>query len=155
MTAGRGIIHEEFHSRSFAKTGGVFEMCQLWLNLPKKYKMHPPRYQAILDKNIPVVELRHISGDSSDSQRLGRVRVIAGRVGDVSGPAMAFSPVELWDVIVETVDKVVELEVPEGHNVHVFVRKGEIVVDGTKVGPQSIILMNQEGGILRFSADIP
>ena len=33
MTAARGIIREEFHSTDFQQTGGVFEMCQLWLNL--------------------------------------------------------------------------------------------------------------------------
>ena len=43
MTAGRGIIHEEYHSTAFAKSGGHLEMCQLWLNLPKAQKMHPPR----------------------------------------------------------------------------------------------------------------
>ena len=57
MTAGRGIIHEEYHSTSFAKNGGTFEMCQLWVNLPAKDKMHAPRYQPILDKQIPVVPL--------------------------------------------------------------------------------------------------
>jgi len=44
MTAGRGIVHEEYHSKDFAERGGTFEMCQLWVNLPKKYKMVKPRY---------------------------------------------------------------------------------------------------------------
>ena len=58
MTAGRGIIHEEYHSSAFAKHGGTFEMCQLWLNLPAEHKMHAPRYQPILNANIPTVALR-------------------------------------------------------------------------------------------------
>ena len=36
MTAGRGIVHEEFHSDRFSQTGGTFEMVQIWINLPKK-----------------------------------------------------------------------------------------------------------------------
>ena len=58
MTAGRGIIHEEYHSTEFAKTGGIFEMCQLWVNLPKKYKMHAPRYQPILSGQVLLVSLK-------------------------------------------------------------------------------------------------
>ena len=57
MTAARGIIHEEFQSTDFQQTGGVFEMCQLWLNLPAKHKMDPPKYQPILAKDIPVAPL--------------------------------------------------------------------------------------------------
>ena len=46
MTAGQGIFHEEFHSRAFARTGGTLEMMQLWVNLPARLKLVPPRYQA-------------------------------------------------------------------------------------------------------------
>ena len=53
MTAAKGIIHEEFHSKTFAKTGGILEMCQLWVNLPKKFKLTTPRYQPILSNEIP------------------------------------------------------------------------------------------------------
>jgi len=55
MTAARGVVHEEYHSTEFAKRGGTFEFAQLWLNLPKSAKMGPPRYQAILKKDIPQV----------------------------------------------------------------------------------------------------
>ena len=57
MTAGGGIIHEEFHSRAYAASGGPFEMVQLWVNLPASQKMTPARYQAILDAQIPAVAL--------------------------------------------------------------------------------------------------
>ena len=43
MTAGRGIIHQEYHSTEWSKKGGVFEFCQLWVNLPAKHKMTAPR----------------------------------------------------------------------------------------------------------------
>ena len=47
MTAASGLVHEEFHSRNFAEQGGLFEMVQLWVNLPKKDKNAPPKYQGI------------------------------------------------------------------------------------------------------------
>ncbi len=74
MTAGGGILHEEYHSPAFAKTGGPFRMVQLWVNLPAKDKMTPGGYQAILDAAIPVVDL---------AEGAGKARVIAG---ELSGP---------------------------------------------------------------------
>ena len=53
MTAASGIVHEEFHGRDFARRGGMFEMVQLWVNLPAKDKMAPPRYQSIVSSQIP------------------------------------------------------------------------------------------------------
>src|SRR5260370_33184966 len=76
MTAAGGILHEEFHSPAFTRSGGPFFMVQLWVNLPAKHKMSPPKYQSILDTDIP-------SGDVP--QGAGRVRVIAG--GFVKGRA--------------------------------------------------------------------
>lgn len=150
MTAGRGVIHEEYHSRDFGRTGGVFEMCQLWLNLPRRYKMHEPRYQSILNKDIPVVEL----GDGGGGG-VGRVRVIAGSFGNkttTTGPALTFSPVELWDIVVDRAGEMVELDVPEGHNVHVFVRKGNVMIEDEELGPQSLALLNGNGSKLRIIA---
>ena len=77
MTAASGIVHNEFHSDKFAKEGGTLEMCQLWVNLPAKHKMDPPRYQEILSDSIPVVSL----GNNSS------VRVIAGQFMEATGPA--------------------------------------------------------------------
>ena len=68
MTAASGIVHEEFHGRDFAQRGGMFEMVQLWGQLPAKDKMSSPRYQNILNSQIPVTKL-------PDDQ--GSVRVIA------------------------------------------------------------------------------
>src|SRR5215471_17370677 len=57
MTAGSGLVHEEFHGREFAKKGGPFEMIQLWVNLPAKDKRAAPGYQAITAAQIPEVAL--------------------------------------------------------------------------------------------------
>jgi redox-sensitive bicupin YhaK (pirin superfamily) len=57
MTAASGLVHEELHGRGFAQRGGLFEMVQLWVNLPAKHKMAPPRYQSIFATQIPEVKL--------------------------------------------------------------------------------------------------
>ena len=97
MTAGAGILHEEFHSSAYARTGGPFEMVQLWVNLPAKDKMAPAGYQAIRDADIPAVPLPDVAGAAGDAPA-GQARVIAGAYGAARGPAHTFTPMNVWDV---------------------------------------------------------
>jgi len=121
MTAGRGIVHSEFHSTAFCERGGTFEMAQLWLNLPAAKKMTPPKYQEILAADIPEAPL---PGG-------GSVRVIAGEAGGVRGPATTHTPVELWEVSLPDPGAEAVLPVPAGHMAFVFVRRG-----GARIGPE-------------------
>jgi len=138
MTAARGIVHEEYHSREFAKTGGLFEMCQLWVNLPSEHKMDAARYQPIGGTTIPAVDI----GDG-----VGRVRVIAGSYNGVRGPAMTFSPVDMWEVLIHSAGKRTNLVFPEGHNTIIFVKRGGATVGSRekKLGPQDVALMGETG----------
>jgi len=146
MTAGRGIVHEEFHSREFAARGGTLEMCQLWVNLPRASKMVPPRYQPILAASIPEVEL---SGGA------GSARVIAGALGAATGPAKTYSPLELFDVKLAE-EKEAEIPIPEGHTAIVFVRAGAVRVAGTSaasvVEAQGVALLGHEGSAVQLVA---
>lgn len=147
MTAGRGIVHEEYHSRQFAKTGGTFEMCQLWLNLPAKDKMTAPRYQPITKADIPVAPIL------PDDPAAGEVRVIAGDYRGTVGAAKTFTPVNLWDVLISGADTDLELPLPKAHNAIVFVRKGSIeLFGGDMVGAQAVALLNQDGDAIRLKA---
>ena len=123
MTAGSGILHEEFHSTGYAKTGGPFEMVQLWVNLPAKDKMAAPGYQAITADTIPEVALANDAG---------RVRVIAGTYEGARGPANTFTPMNVWDVRL-TAGKTVDLPQPEGWTVQVVVLAGTVLVNGVAV----------------------
>ena len=67
MTAGSGLLHNEFMTAEFARMGGVQHAIQLWVNLPRAHKMTTPRYQALTRETIPGVPFDG-----------GRVRVIAG-----------------------------------------------------------------------------
>jgi len=123
MTAASGVIHKEFHSTSFAKSGGMFEMCQLWVNLPAKNKMDPPRYQAITDSTIPKVETE-----------FGWVRLVSGEFNDSKGPAMTFSPVIIWDMQINE-GQTATFPTENNHNVIVFVRDGQLEnIDDRQLG---------------------
>ena len=123
MTAGGGILHEEFHSTAYARRGGPFEMVQLWVNLPKKDKMTPAGYQGILDAQIPAVAL---PGNA------GTIRVIAGEYAGNAGPARTFSPINVWDVRLGA-GKSVELPQPEGWTTLLVVLAGTVMLNGETV----------------------
>lgn len=136
MTAGAGLVHEEFHSHEFAKKGGLFEMVQLWVNLPAADKMTAPKYQAIEAQQIPVIELE---------DGAGHMRVIAGQLMDHIGPASTFSPVNVWDGTLKA-DHQTQVHVPVDHNTLVVVLEGEMLINGRQaVQNNSIVLFANDG----------
>lgn len=143
MTAGSGLVHEEFHGPKFTKNGGTMEMVQLWVNLPKKDKMTTPKYQAILNAEIPVVDI---------ADGAGKVRVIAGQFQKNKGPASTFSPVNLWDIRLAQ-GKSAQFEVTEGHTAALLVLEGEIkLASGETVGEADIALLERAGDKFEFAA---
>ena len=122
MTAASGLVHEEFHGRDFARRGGMFEMVQLWVNLPGKDKLAPPSYQSILNGQIPVVSLPN---------NQGTVRVIAGEFSGSKGPAKTFTPIHVWDMRLAS-DKSIELAVPDGYTTALVILKGTVTVNGSE-----------------------
>jgi redox-sensitive bicupin YhaK (pirin superfamily) len=121
MTAGSGLLHNEFMTERFSLHGGIQHAVQLWVNLPKKDKMTKPRYQALTKDKIP---------ESSFSG--GRARVIAGSLRlkdalgtdlEVNGVAETFSPIELYDIRLESSSSL-RLDFEEGTNVMLLVVDG-------------------------------
>ena len=119
MTAASGLMHEEFHSREFTRRGGTLEMAQLWVNLPAKDKMSPPRYQPIVAADIPGVEL---------PDGAGRVRVIAGHYKERKGPASTFTDMNVWDVALAA-GKAATFSLPEGHTAMIALFRGALRVN--------------------------
>ncbi len=120
MTAGSGILHQEFHSDDFAKRGGVLQMVQLWVNLPARHKMTSPAYQAILSQSIPQIEL---------SNSRGSIRVIAGEHEGHMGPAKTFTPMNVFDIRLKKDEELV-LPAPDGWNTSVVVLRGALESSG-------------------------
>jgi redox-sensitive bicupin YhaK (pirin superfamily) len=135
MTAGSGILHEEFHSEDFAKNGGTLEMVQLWVNLPAKLKMTKPGYQAILDQQIPSIELM---------QGAGVARIIAGDFDGQKGPAHTFTPIHVIDLKLK--QGKVTIPVPEGWNTSLIVLKGAIEAgDGIVAQDAQMLMFSHQG----------
>jgi hypothetical protein len=136
MTAAGGILHEEFHAGTFARTGGPFRMVQLWVNLPAKDKMSAPRYQPIGAAEIPSVDLPHGAG---------AVRVIAGAFGGAKGPASTFTPINVWDVRLSQGADVM-LDLPQGHTSILVVLSGRVLVNGVEpAGDAEALLLERAG----------
>ena len=143
MTAGAGILHEEFHSAEFTRTGGELKMIQLWVNLPAKDKMAAPGYQSITADLIPRVAL---------PDNAGHVRVIAGDYADVSGPARTFSPLNVWDMQL-TQGHDVSLRQPAGWSTALVVLEGEISVNGAENAREGqLVVLSPQGETLHLSA---
>jgi redox-sensitive bicupin YhaK (pirin superfamily) len=120
MTAASGVLHEEYHGKRFAQNGGHFEMAQLWVNLPATHKMSPPRYQTLLNAQIPTVALPDGGGT---------VRVIAGEYSGERGPAQTVTPLDVWDVRLKAGHRVT-LPIADGHSALAAVLHGRVLLDG-------------------------
>jgi len=134
MTAGAGILHEEFHSDAFTRAGGMLQMIQLWVNLPARHKMTTPRYQAILNSEIPAAPL---------ANGAGTVRVIAGQYENAKGPAQTFTPMNVWDLRLRASGSTT-VSAPAGWNTALIVLNGQIKVNSERVV--------QEGAMVVLSA---
>ena len=143
MTAGSGVIHEEFHSEDFSRRGGMFEMVQLWVNLPAKDKNTPPRYQYLAKENIPVVQLANDAG---------YVRVIAGKYNGVQGAANTFTEMNVWDMVVGVGKKTV-LTVPDNHSLSMVVLRGKIIFnEQEQASAGQLVGFKQENGAVSITS---
>ncbi|MGE3773315.1 MAG: pirin family protein [Gammaproteobacteria bacterium] len=136
MTAGGGIVHEEFHSRAFTERGGTVEMVQLWVNLPAKDKMTTPRYQTLLDAQIPSVAL---------PDGAGRVRVIAGEFDGQRGPAQTFTAIDVWDLRLEQ-GGVARLDTQDGHTLALVVLRGAVLINGEETAREGQLVHLDRAG---------
>lgn len=134
MTAAGGIMHEEFHSEAFTRTGGVLEMMQLWVNLPAKHKMDDAGYQTLTNADIPVVNL----------EAGGKVRVIAGDFDGNTGAARTHSPIDVWDIHLNA-GSTHRIKATAGHTLAVVVVRGTVMINGETIA--------RDGQLIHFDRD--
>lgn len=135
MTAASGVLHKEFHETEWAKEGGIFQMVQLWVNLPAKDKMSPPKYQAIKNSEMKKVDL----GEN------GFIELIAGNYQEEKGPASTFSPINLMNAKLKKGGKA-DFSFPENFNTAALVIEGSIIVNGEeKVPTDHFVLFENKG----------
>jgi redox-sensitive bicupin YhaK (pirin superfamily) len=135
MTAASGVLHKEYHEAEFARSGGWFQMVQLWVNLPSKFKMSAPKYQAISNSQMKTVPI----------QGTGYVELIAGNFQSEMGPASTFSPVHISNAKLKTGD-VAEYSFPAYFNTAMIVVEGEVMINGTEHAPLNHFILMENNG---------
>lgn len=136
MTAASGILHKEYHEENFSRQGGLFQMVQLWVNLPQAHKMDPPRYQPLLAQQMGQVKLASEAGD---------LRVIAGEFQGVRGPAQTYSPINIYDARLRATGQL-ELDFPSGETVALLIMKGEVTLQGSLQARQDDFVLFRRTG---------
>lgn len=142
MTAGNGILHEEFHSADFTRNGGTLQMVQLWVNLRAEDKSAPAGYQTLLKNDIPEVKF---------PDEAGTIRIIAGQFGDTRGIARTFTPINLWDLKLST-GKTAELPIPEGHTTALLILSGTVEIGGQTTGEGDLAQLSRHGETVSLHA---
>lgn len=143
MTAASGILHKEYHEKEWSLKGGEFHVVQLWVNLPAKYKMSSPKYQAITNAQMG----KAILPDGG-----GIVEIISGRYQDVAGPAFTFTPVHLMNARLNKGGKAT-FSFPSHFNTAMLVVEGQILVNGTEKAPvDNFVLFRNDGDEITVQA---
>ncbi|MDO7173956.1 pirin family protein [Mariniflexile sp. AS56] len=136
MTAASGVLHKEYHEEAWSKKGGEFQMVQLWVNLPKKDKMSPPKYQAIKYDTINRVALEN---------NAGTIEVIAGEYQGTLGVASTFSPVNMMNAKLKKGGKA-SFQFPANFNTVLLAIEGSFIINGTEQVPTDhLALMANDG----------
>jgi len=143
MTAAGGVMHEEFHSSTFTQQGGTIEMVQFWINLPTREKMRQPRYQTLKASQIPSITL-------PDNQ--GYIRVIAGEFEGQRGPAMTFTPVDVYDLHLKAGAQLC-FGTHLGYNLALVVLRGIVRINGQIAESSQLIHLDHKGSDVELTAD--
>lgn len=144
MTAASGIQHIEQFSSEFRESGGPFEMVQLWVNLPAKDKMSAPRYQSLLNENIPKIIL---------DDQTSYIRVVAGELNQTTGIAKTFTAMNVFDIHLVK-DQQITLPAAEGATTLIYLRKGKVQFssDEESLEEQAMAVMSSLGTGVQINA---
>lgn len=144
MTAGAGVVHSEMPEREFARQGGRLHGFQLWVNLPKRDKMIPPRYQDLPAEKIPTVQ-------SADG--LAAVKVIAGEAFGVRTVIATRTPILYLHFTLQPGAQVLQ-PVPPEYNAFAYLidGEGEFGADKKHANDGQMVLFSQDGGEIAIVA---
>ena len=136
MTAGSGILHQEYHEENFSKQGGTFQMVQLWVNLPAKDKETDPQYQDILFDKMTKVDLENGS----------YINVIAGSYNGHQGTGTTFSPIDMYNAYLKKGTKA-DFTFDTTWSTAILIIEGSVKVNGeTILEKDSFAMFENNGG---------
>ena len=143
MTAASGILHKEYHEKNFAKTGGDFQMVQLWVNLPAEAKKSDPKYQEISHEKVNKFQLPDNGGN---------IEIIAGEYKGLMGAASTFTPLHLYNARLNKGGKA-DFSFPSDYNTALLVIEGSIKVNDKEIVPTDhFALFANEGEVFNIEA---
>jgi quercetin 2,3-dioxygenase len=142
MTAGSGLIHAETSSKEFREKGGNLEILQLWINLPARLKMTPPKYVGMQRDAIPCISFLNDKVT---------VNLIAGNWGDQKAALESLTDIHLNTIYFEP-DGGLTIHVPLQHNIFFYVIRGKLNVNGTDVGLMQLAEFNNDNEELNIQA---
>lgn len=143
MTAGSGVLHKEYHEETYSRQGGLFQMVQMWVNLPAKHKMTFPKYQAITKQQMGNVELPNAGGS---------IEVIAGQYAGVHGPAATFTPMYVYHARLNK-GAAVTLSFPQNYNTGILVVEGSVLINNSATAPaDNFVLFKNQGTDIALQA---
>lgn len=123
MTAGAGILHQEYHEEEWSKKGGLFQMVQIWMNLPAKDRETTPHYQDLLFDQMTKVML---------DDEVSSIHVIAGEYKGHQGKATTYSPIHMYNAYLQNRVNA-NFEFPNHYNTAILIIEGSVKVNGEEV----------------------
>ena len=142
MTAAAGILHKEYHEKEWSKKGGLFQMVQLWVNLPAKFKMSLPKYQSIEKEQF---------GQYILPNDMGIVEVIAGNYNGAKGAAYTFTPIEMYNVRA-TKNAELTFSLPKHYNTGFLIIEGTVMLNDNAVLVDNFVLFANDGTDIKLKA---
>jgi len=141
MHAGKGITHSERPSAELAKSGGMQEIIQFWVNTPSKHKMEVPYYLPLSEEETPTIEEETYS-----------VQIVAGEYKGIQGPAKTYSPMLLMRGEIKAGGDA-EFEIPSHYNALMYLLNGKIEVDNKLAQTKDLIWFDNDGESVKISAN--
>ena len=143
MTAGSGVVHSEKSPDDFWSRGGDLEVLQLWVNLPSRLKMTPPRLENIQPTDIVSVPLPNDAG---------KLNLISGRFGGRTGPVNSLTGVFVSTVFLAASGRVA-LTAPAGRRVLFYVIRGLLTLAEASVGEGDFVRFEDDGETIEVTVD--
>ncbi len=139
MTAGSGILHEEMPKVGPRRLDGF----QVWVNLPRKLKMTPPRYRGVVASEIP-----EVAGPDG-----ARILVVAGNVDGKDGAVKEIFAGPTYLDVELPAGHAIEQPVPRGHTALLYVFRGQVTIGGRTVGSPRLVIL-KDGDVVRVRAGV-
>ena len=133
MTAGRGVIHSELPQDHMMENGGRMHGFQIWVNLPAKDKMMPPRYQDIPSSDIP---------ETTSDDGLVWAKVVAGKAFDVEAVIDPVIPITMIHLKMKAGASYTHACVHD-HNVMLYAFGGSLAVEGRSLHDGGLGLLSE------------